>query len=225
MLKWFLPLCLLVAAESAEEPPADQAIPELVPLKIELPERFPGCALSYWSPALEALTFDERRPYFVPSGTQLLSRGKHVTSSAGQPILGTLEQITDGDKHYQKNSLVILKEGLQWVQVDLEESHAIFAVVVWHFHEGSNVYFDVIVQLSDDPEFKEGITTIYNNDFDNSAEMGKGDDKEYVDTYEGRLMPVEGVKVRYVRLYSQGNTINDQNHYVEVEVFGRPAAE
>jgi hypothetical protein len=30
------------------------------------------------------------------------------------------------------------------------------------------------------------------------------------------------VKGRYVRLYSNGNTTNDLNHYVEVEVHGSP---
>ena len=33
----------------------------------------------------------------------------------------------------------------------------------------------------------------------------------------------EPVKARYVRLYSKGNTSNDMNHYVEVEVLGLPA--
>jgi hypothetical protein len=27
-----------------------------------------------------------------------------------------------------------------------------------------------------------------------------------------------------VRLYSKGNTTNKMNHYIEVEVFGKPAA-
>jgi len=31
------------------------------------------------------------------------------------------------------------------------------------------------------------------------------------------------VKARYVRLYSNGNTSNDLNHYTEVEIKGRPA--
>ena len=37
---------------------------------------------------------------------------------------------------------------------------------------------------------------------------------------EGRLFDLKGVKARYVRLYSNGNTTNDLNHYVEVEVYG-----
>jgi len=31
------------------------------------------------------------------------------------------------------------------------------------------------------------------------------------------------VKGRYVRLYSNGNTTNKMNHYIEVEVFGKLA--
>jgi hypothetical protein len=31
------------------------------------------------------------------------------------------------------------------------------------------------------------------------------------------------VPARYVRLYSQGNTSDELNHYIEVEVYGRPA--
>ena len=36
-------------------------------------------------------------------------------------------------------------------------------------------------------------------------------------------MDAKGAKGRYVRLYSSGNTSNDMNHYVEVEVYGSPA--
>ena len=47
--------------------------------------------------------------------------------------------------------------------------------------------------------------------------------KEYVDTYEGRLIDTKGEKARYVRLYTNGNTSNELNHYIEVEVYGKPA--
>jgi hypothetical protein len=39
---------------------------------------------------------------------------------------------------------------------------------------------------------------------------------------EGRLFDPKAVAARYVRLYSNGNTVNDLNHYVEVEVYGTP---
>ena len=74
--------------------------------------------------------------------------------------------------------------------------------------------------LADDPEFKTGVTTVYNNDYDDSAKMGKGSDRPYVETRFGLLVDGKGTKGRYVRLYSNGNTSNEMNHYIEVEVFG-----
>ncbi len=53
----------------------------------------------------------------------------------------------------------------QWVQIDLAKSANIYAVLVWHFHSQARVYRDVMVQVSDDPTFRSGVTTIFNNDF------------------------------------------------------------
>jgi len=156
----------------------------------------------------------------VPEGTVLLSRGKPVTSSDDNPIIGTLDLITDGDKEAGEGYFVELLEGKQWVQIDLERSAAVQAVWVWHFHSQRRAYHDVIVQLSDDPQFKAGVTTIYNNDYDGSAKMGKATDNPYVESRFGLLVDAGGAKGRYVRLYSNGNTSNEMNHYIEVEVFG-----
>lgn len=195
---------------------------EKVPLNIELPEPFfGGTPIDYWSENLEPEDFKDRPPFLAPKGTEIISRGKKVTSSDKNPSLGNLSMIVDGDKNYAKNSLVELGEGVQWVQIDLERSCAIYPILIWHFHEGKRVYFDVIVQVSDDPEFKEGVKTLYNNDIDNSAGLGVGQDKEYIENNKGRLIDAKGVKARYVRLYSNGNTADDRNHYVEVEIWGR----
>ena len=51
----------------------------------------------------------------------------------------------------------------------------------------SQGFRDVIVQASDDPAFKTGVTTIFNNDHDNTSKLGAGKDKEYIDVAEGRL--------------------------------------
>ena len=64
--------------------------------------------------------------------------------------------------------------------------------------------------------------TVYNNDHDNSAGMGVGKDLAYIETNEGRLVDGKGTTGQYVRLYSKGNTSNEMNHYIEVEVFGIP---
>lgn len=160
--------------------------------------------------------------FYVPAGTVLLSRGKSVTGSDENPIIGSLDLITDGDKDAGEGYFVELLDGLQWVQIDLEKSAAIHAIWLWHFHSQRRAYHDVIVQISDDPQFKTGVTTVYNNDYDNSAKMAKGGDRPYVETRFGMIVDGKGTKGRYVRLYSNGNSSNEMNHYIEVEVFGVP---
>ena len=156
----------------------------------------------------------------VPEGTRLLSLGKPVTASDDFPIIGELEYITDGDKQGGEGYFVELMDGLQWVQIDLEDSYELHAVWVWHYHSQARAYHDVIVQLSNDPEFETGVTTIFNNDYDNSAGLGRGSDRPYVESRFGKLIDAQGTNARYVRLYSNGNTSNDMNHYIEVEVYG-----
>ena len=159
--------------------------------------------------------------FLVPDGTTLLSKGKPVTSSDDAPIIGELELITDGDKEAGEGYFVELLDGLQWVQIDLEKPSTVSAIWLWHFHSQKRAYNDVIVQVSDDAEFKTGVTTIYNNDYDESAKMGKGADRPYVESRFGVLVDGKGSKGRYVRLYSNGNTSNEMNHYIEVEVYGK----
>jgi hypothetical protein len=81
----------------------------------------------------------------------------------------------------------------------------------------------VVVQLAADPDFVAGVVTVFNNDHDNSSGLGVGEQKEYIETFEGRLIEVGGVTARYIRLHSNGNTSDDMNDYVEVEVYGVPA--
>lgn len=158
----------------------------------------------------------------VPEGTVLLSKGKTVTSSDDFPIIGELSLITDGDKDAGEGYFVELMSGLQWVQIDLEASAELFGIWIWHYHNQARAYHDVVVQVSDDAEFKKGVTTLFNNDYDNSSELGKGSDQPYIENRFGLLIDAKGAKGRYVRLYSNGNTATDSNHYIEVEVFGIP---
>jgi hypothetical protein len=158
----------------------------------------------------------------VAEGTTLLSKGKKVTSSDDNPIIGSLDLITDGDKDAGEGYFVELLDGLHWVQIDLEKSAEVGAVWTWHFHSQKRAYHDVIIQISDDAAFKTGVTTIYNNDYDDSAKMGKGSNNPYVETRFGMVADGKGTKGRYVRLYSKGNTSNEMNHYIEVEVHGKP---
>jgi len=85
------------------------------------------------------------------------------------------------------------------------------------------MYTDVVVQVADDPDFVINVRTLFNNDHDNSSGLGIGSDMHYVETFEGKLIDAKGVRARYVRLYSRGNSSNEYNHYIEVEIFGKPA--
>jgi len=194
------------------------------PLKIELPKpMFVGTPKNIVSANLETPTGKARPPFMAPKGVTNVAKDKPVTASDSEPIIGELEMITDADKEGADGSFVEFGPKVQWVQVDLVAPQEIFAVVVWHYHSQARVYHDVILQLSDDPDFVKDVKTIYNNDHDNSAKLGVGSDKEYIETSEGRLIDCKGAKARYVRLYSNGNTSNALNHMIEVEVYGRPA--
>ena len=190
-----------------------------IPLKTNLPKPlFVGTPVPITVPNLEPQQKGKRPDFLVPAGTVNLAKGKKVTSSDNEPVVGTLDLITDGDKEGDEGSWVELSPGKQWVQIDLEKSAEISAVLVWHFHAQARVYFDVVVQVSDDPKFETGVTTIFNNSTDAGKEL------PYIETYEGKLIDAKGAKGRYVRLSSKGNTTNKMNHYIEVEVFGKPAA-
>lgn len=196
---------------------------DLKPIPLELPApMFVGTPQNLNVPNLEKPLGKARPPFLAPAGTENVAFGKTVVSTDDFPIIGEIEMITDGDKEAGDGSYVELGPFVQNVTIDLEAKHAIYAVVVWHFHKQARAYFDVIVQISDDPEFKEGIITIFNNDHDNTSKLGKGNDMNYVETSEGKLIDAKGVEGRYVRLYSRGNSNNDLNHYIEVEVYGKP---
>jgi len=191
-------------------PLSAQPDPTKEELKLKLPKpMFIGTPTNLKSANLETVTGKPRAPFYVPKGTVLLSLKKPVTSSDMQPVIGELDMVTDGEK-----------SGGDGYFIELGASHPLYAILAWHYHSQARVYRDVIVQVSDDPKFKTGVTTIFNNDHDNTSKLGAGKEKEYIEVAEGKLFDPKGAKGRYVRLSSNGNTTNDLNHYVEVEVYG-----
>jgi formylglycine-generating enzyme required for sulfatase activity len=196
----------------------------LAPVETNLPGKvFEGTPKDFRAPRTKPVQLEAGPPFLAPVGTKNVALGKAVSSSEAEPITGELEMITDGDKEAVDGSYVELGPLLQHVTIDLEGEHEIYGIRVWHFHKEPRVYFDVIVQICDDPDFITDVKTIFNNDMDNSAGLGVGTDMHYVDTYFGEIFDAQGHCGRYVRLYSKGNTANDLNHYIEVEVYGKPA--
>jgi len=196
---------------------------KLEPLPIVLPHPlFEGTPEPPSVPNLEKPLGKPRPPFLAPSGSTNVARGKPVSSSDSEPVVGNLEMITDGTKSGMDGSFVELKPGVQSVVIDLESKHTIYAILVWHYHKEARVYDDVIVQVADDPDFIGNVQTLFNNDSDNAAGFGIGKERRYVETSEGKLIDAKGVETRYVRLISNGSDKTQANHYVEVEVFGRP---
>jgi hypothetical protein len=148
---------------------------------------------------------------------------KQVSGSDSDPVIGSLEMITDGNKAGTDGSYVELKPGVQNVVIDLEAKCTIYAILIWHFHKEARSYAGVVAQVADDPDFITNVRTLFNNDTNNETGNGIGKEMRYVETSEGKLIDAKGVEARYVRLISNGSDKTPANHYIEVEVFGKPA--
>jgi hypothetical protein len=213
-----LPTLFLLFAPFAALPQGDDTEP--LPIKLPKPA-FAGTPKDLPAGTNMEPPAKKARPVpLAPKGCENLALKKKVTSSA-PPFSGTLDLITDGDKEAREGRAVMLKPRLQWVQIDLGASKPLYYILLWHYHSDPVVFHDVVVQVSNDADFVDGVTTLFNNDVDNSAGLGIGRDREYWETYEGKLVDAKGTKARYVRLYSRGSTYDDPlNRYTEVEAWG-----
>jgi hypothetical protein len=195
---------------------------KLVELAVEYPDKLvKGTEVPKNIPNLEKARAKDSEPELlkIPEGCTNLAEEMEVTGSDEDPSIGDLDYIVDGDA--DGNEYIQLKEGLQWIQINLEESKTLHAVHLWHYHAQPRVYNDVVIQVSDDPDFIDGVKTVFNNDHDNSSGLGKGTAKNYIEEYFGRSISIEAVKGQYVRFYSQGNSADKSNHYVEIQVYGK----
>src|SRR5262245_6547993 len=224
-LKLALPLCLTLAvlhffADSARA--ADEA-------KVPLPLKLPNPAFKGTPKDIKTNTYTEpypdkpRAPFLAPAGLSNVAQGKKVTSSDKNATASMLEKIVDGDKESTDESIIFLRKGTQWVQLDLGAPQEVFAILLWHAHNTAKIYHDVIIQAADDPDFIDNVRTIFNNDQDNTSGLGVGTDREFFEHYEGKLIDAKGANARYLRFYSKGSTESALNEYTEIEVYGRPA--
>lgn len=172
-----------------------------------------------------------RDPVMVPpNATNNLALGCLVTTSTKPLTVDKAEHyapseeppcVTDGKKEADDDRLT-LPSGKQWVQLDLGKTQEVWAVQIWLWYDYPCAYHDVVSQLSNDPGFTNNVSTVFNNDHDNTSGLGKGKDKEYIAFNEGRGIAVNGVQARYLRVYSNGSTESPNNRYTEIEVYGRP---
>jgi len=157
----------------------------------------------------------------VPPGLTNLAPAAKLSSSDRNATREQLAKLTDGDKDASESSVLLLRKGNQYIQLDLGKPCELFAIVLWHSHTAAKVYHGVIVQVADDADFTQNARTLFNNDHDNASGLGVGSDREYFETHEGRLIDAKGTKARFIRCYSHGSTESALNEYTEIEVYGR----
>ena len=149
-------------------------------------------------------------------GMKNLAQGITPTTDGDADSASGIGRATDGDIGVANRWE--LGGGLKYAQLDLGGSQQVDSLRVWRNFADKRRYHDVVLQLSDDATFASGVTTVFNNDLDNSAGRGAGTDGEYDETPTGKIVHFEPVRARYVRLYSNGNTRHDSNNYVEIMV-------
>lgn len=162
----------------------------------------------------------------VPQNWTNIALRKTVTASS-ESFMSDLSGITDGITAFDITNAVLLVESaaayVPWVQINLDEEKPIFAVRIWHRYEpGFKFCFrDVVVQLFD-PDTRTPPKTLFNNDYDNTSELGQGTDRPYVESASGKLILLsEPATGRYVRVYTGNNCWgSDGSYFAEVQVFG-----
>lgn len=136
------------------------------------------------------------------------------------PISGTTHSIHDGD--FGSSNYLELPSGEQNVTIDLGGKYMIGKLNVWHFWHDQRTYHGTKTEVSED-----GINWI--TVFDSAIEG------EYMETELGHEIKfwgypekpknytdnfIECIPVRYIRDTINGNTVNTNNHWVEVQAFG-----
>lgn len=195
-----------------------------VPLMPALPKpTFEGTPIDVRSPHREAYRGEgvPPPPLLVPEGTRLLSRGCPVVASDSRAKGRELALVTDGVKQYSPAAYLELAPGVQWVQIDLGTNAAVYAVCIWRERPEQRVYRDTIVQVSANAAFTGDVSTLFNNDYDGSAGLATGTDKEYFEDHFGKRIAGHGTMARFVRVTSNGNTSDPYNHFTEIEVYGK----
>src|SRR5215831_20162266 len=149
-----------------------------LPLPIVLPKPlFEGTPAPPNVPNLEKPSGKPRPTFLAPPGTTNLALRKPVSGSDSDPVIGSLEMITDGNKAGTDGTFVELKAGVQNVVIDLEAKCTIFAILIWHYHKEARAYAGVVVQVADDPDFITNVRMLFNNDIGNETGNGIGKDR------------------------------------------------
>lgn len=219
------------APRQATKPVAKPGKGKSTPAKVTPPKPTPPRGMMvapFVMPLRETSRNPLRGPVYLPKGSSNLALNRPVSAKSLTLMGAGLSMITDGIKASFHGNGVVLGEGTQWVQIDLQNPVLIHGILIWHNFFEPRTYHDVVVQISNDPHFESDVRTVFNNDEDNSSKLGIGKDREYVEDFQGHWIPIKTQKAQYVRLYSRGSSYVEKdgsytsysyNEYAEVEVW------
>ena len=130
-------------------------------------------------------------------------------------VLQSIKVLANGqniDKPEKEREVLV-----RWTTIDPDAADGLLRLLELDFASGASAALrstaEQLIQLN--PMLPQSYRAL------GKAGRGAGSDPVYVETSEGRLINAKGWRARYVRLYSDGNTMSALNHYVEVEVFGQ----
>ena len=194
----------------------------------------------------------ENPKFDLPLGSRNLAIGRSVTTNFPEPLFGRLEMITDGSKGVATypdgriryvdadNCYVEFSPsvpgvtgrdvhglGPRYIQFDLQESVVIDAVWIWpgYRDHGYDVVRKLVVEISDDPNFKADTKTVFNCDTDNSMGFGVGQDRPFATSRYGKVIQISQIAGRFARIWCNGSVMSPwETRLVEIEIYGRPIA-
>ncbi|WP_219639653.1 discoidin domain-containing protein [Cohnella sp. CFH 77786] len=172
----------------------------------------------------------DSKVYADPTETNVALGQATVTTNGVVTNAASLNLLVDGDRTTSNFDLIDVSTGPKWVQLDLGEAFAITKVNVLNDYNptATRTGRDIIVQLSNDPTFASGVSTIFNNDTDNTAGQGAGSDSAYLEPTDGSGKTItlsSPITARYVRSWANGHIrtadglVKNVNTPVELEVY------
>jgi len=152
-------------------------------------------------------TYDENGNLVKVIGSYMnLAAGKIPT---GDVTIVRPQVVTDNDSWAESSTqyATTSTNGLHYVKIDLGAAYPVNKINVWHYANDGRTYHSTKTQVS-----ANGTTwvTVYD-----SAVSG-----EYAETPQGKTITFTTQNVQYIRDYVNGNTVNNSDHWTEIEVWG-----
>ncbi len=131
--------------------------------------------------------------------------------------------INDGNK--SSNSYLELTDTAsgtnesRYIEIDLGDCYDLSRLNMFRYYKDSRMYGATVILLSETIDFQQPVM-IYNSDTRNVHGFGAGNDRKYIETYNGKEIVFDTTSAQYIRVYVYGRDGATTDHFVELEVYG-----